>query len=826
MAQARKLEDGLLHIEQIAVPSVIFFEQCHNRYLSEQMSFIEVMSIWNAVGHAIFDQYLRGKGTKIDYFGTFSLDISNTPIFLPDQAIMKRFRLRPHKSPVKGNCLNQGVPYMAVAKHSRVPTNRSLTSRVLGAVLEHIAYCLSHEITSIVISISGVGEAVIERNGHFGVRFDKDFVAQLRDSRGSKGKTLSTLQAKRQQEKKKLQARHELAHPSFDTGRPTSRGSLRGDVDKPGLADPRGMAANAMGDGEAALMFVKRKLTKRHGMHALRSMRRILRVLDESGDGELDRSELTLGFRNLGLDLKHQVVEALFKLLDEDNGGSLSMDEFYLGLRRSMSVMREKVVTKAFDHVKSLCSLEEGEIKDGEVSVEKIRELHNCDWQPDVKAGKVRFDDMREVFVSMLDSTLLGPRNGFISRAKWVDYYQDVSACQEDDDFFDYMVRSSWNFWDQHGFEHFDEAAAAEPQEGFDREIIHGDEDDQSSLGSRSRRDADLARQGKPPRREPPPWECNEAWTHETMRSRNDWAAPPRPQQEDDGVRRLPVNVYGNLDKVLDMYEDEWGILRKALYKPRCSFDRLCKVLGISGASDFPRIPATSLATRLRQLDPSLRAKQCKECAMVSGKAVVEVSWLHEELVRRYGPNERERPSQMLDRVRKAVIEQCGSLGLRVLRDKLTEFDIDGNDSLTSYELKAGLNGFGIELNNREVEEVFHFFDTDRSNSISFSEFANAVRGELNEDRFAIVQDAWLNISHGSDSIPVQELVRCFDCSWYPSVQDGSVNEDAVLAAFQYNMGADNVNEEAFIGYHTDLSAGIQGDRLFETVVRNTWHLG
>mmetsp|Transcript_33935 Transcript_33935/g.78372 ORF Transcript_33935/g.78372 Transcript_33935/m.78372 type:complete len:123 (-) Transcript_33935:6-374(-) len=97
MAQARKLEDGLLHIEQIAVPSVIFFEQCHNRYLSEHMSFIEVMSIWNAVGHAIFDQYMRGKGTKIDFFGTFSLDISNTPIFLPDQAIMKRFRLRPHK---------------------------------------------------------------------------------------------------------------------------------------------------------------------------------------------------------------------------------------------------------------------------------------------------------------------------------------------------------------------------------------------------------------------------------------------------------------------------------------------------------------------------------------------------------------------------------------------------------------------------------------------------------------------------------------------------------------------------------------------------------
>ena len=34
------------------------------------------------------------------------------------------------------------------------------------------------------------------------------------------------------------------------------------------------------------------------------------------------------------------------------------------------------------------------------------------------------------------------------------------------------------------------------------------------------------------------------------------------------------------------------------------------------------------------------------------------------------------------------------------------------------------------------------------------------------------------------------------------------------------------MNEDLFTDYHTDLSAGIHGDRLFEAVVRNTWHLG
>ena len=88
------------------------------------------------------------------------------------------------------------------------------------------------------------------------------------------------------------------------------------------------------------------------------------------------------------------------------------------------------------------------------------------------------------------------------------------------------------------------------------------------------------------------------------------------------------------------------------------------------------------------------------------------------------------------------------------------------------------------------------------------------------------MQDAWFHVSNGSASVPINELVRFFDCSWYPSVKKGQVSENAVLAAFKYNIGDRDVDEEAFTDYHTDLSAGVRGDRLFEAIVRNTWHLG
>ena len=54
------------------------------------------------------------------------------------------------------------------------------------------------------------------------------------------------------------------------------------------------------------------QLFKRHHTYAARDTRRCLQLIDDSGDGEVSPTELTVGFRRLGLVLKPDLVNPLF----------------------------------------------------------------------------------------------------------------------------------------------------------------------------------------------------------------------------------------------------------------------------------------------------------------------------------------------------------------------------------------------------------------------------------------------------------------------------------------------------------------------------------
>ena len=65
-------------------------------------------------------------------------------------------------------------------------------------------------------------------------------------------------------------------------------------------------------------------------MHAIRTVRRSLKVIDDSGDGVIDRVELQYGFRNVGIYLEPQIIEGFFLGLDADKSGFLSIEGAYV----------------------------------------------------------------------------------------------------------------------------------------------------------------------------------------------------------------------------------------------------------------------------------------------------------------------------------------------------------------------------------------------------------------------------------------------------------------------------------------------------------------
>ena len=65
--------------------------------------------------------------------------------------------------------------------------------------------------------------------------------------------------------------------------------------------------------------------------------------------------------------------------------------------------------------------------------------------------------------------------------------------------------------------------------------------------------------------------------------------------------------------------------------------------------------------------------------------------------------------------------------------------DDDGSRQLSRGELKNGLRDYGIDLTPTELEQVFLYFDRDRSGSIDIDEFLLGLQGEMNERRKAMV---------------------------------------------------------------------------------------
>jgi Ca2+-binding EF-hand superfamily protein len=84
-------------------------------------------------------------------------------------------------------------------------------------------------------------------------------------------------------------------------------------------------------------------------MLGIRTIGRMFRIMDDSGDHKLNRVELTTGLHDYGLSFTPSEFEALWNFLDRDRSGTIDYDEFLRGVRGDMNDRRVEMVALAFD---------------------------------------------------------------------------------------------------------------------------------------------------------------------------------------------------------------------------------------------------------------------------------------------------------------------------------------------------------------------------------------------------------------------------------------------------------------------------------------------
>lgn len=192
----------------------------------------------------------------------------------------------------------------------------------------------------------------------------------------------------------------------------------------------------------------REKILSRGGKGIL-GLARQFKIFDDNNSGTLDLPELTKAIRDFKVDLSQNEIKILFNLCDVDQSGEVSYDEFLREIRGDMNNFRKNLVQQAFNKLDS--------DKSGAVEIDEIKRLYNCKKHPDVISGKKTED---EVYAEFMETFQLhaaikgkGVKDTTITRDEWQEYYENISASIDRDDYFELMMNSAWKLGERPSYE-------------------------------------------------------------------------------------------------------------------------------------------------------------------------------------------------------------------------------------------------------------------------------------------------------------------------------------------------------------------------------------
>jgi len=625
--------------------------------------------------------------------------------------------------------------------------------------------------------------------------------------------------------------------------------------------DARAMAARALDVGDIARK-VREKVVARGGSGGIKSLQRLLSIMDDSGDKRLSKDELKYGLRDYGITLSPTELDQIFIHFDHDRTGYISVDDFLLGIRGDLSERRKRIVRAAFNSIDT-----DGA---GYITVDEIVSCYDMTWHPDVRSGKKTLKEATLEFMAMWEN---GHPQSEISQQEFEEHYKDISASIDDDDVFEQMMRNAWRIDAvraprvvvavRGGGNKKEDVLATSLRSNRELGLERGGRE---KSGEKKKADGMIARLkasqgidvdsievkqakgGRPSAGAPAAMgarlsAAKEAWpamgapsplvsaNNSRVASNIAPAAPIR-----GAAVALSAAVAAAKTPSAPAF-DAFEVLRRLAYNPPVSIEQLGARLAVSVVSFTPRVAKGALTSRLAVLDPSLdRSALASIWKAIDPLDVgsIDLATLHEMLASRFGKDKSSgKNSGIIDKVIAKILERCGGAGgIKGLQRVLAVMDSSGDKRLDKEELKYGLRDYGIELNIRELDEIFLFFDRDRNGFVDISEFLVGIRGDLNERRKKLVRMAFdILDTDQSGIITVDEVASVYDVSRAPDVISGKKTAEQALKEFmsQWEKGSTAkdgvITFEEFEDYYKEISASIDGDDYFELMIRNAWRI-
>ena len=184
------------------------------------------------------------------------------------------------------------------------------------------------------------------------------------------------------------------------------------------------------------------------------------------------------------------------------------------------------------------------------------------------------------------------------------------------------------------------------------------------------------------------------------------------------------------------------------------------------------------------------------------------------------------------------ALARRGTRGIMSMRRSFMIADDNNDKTIDIQEFVKLCHDYKIPLNDSEIKAVFKEFDRDESDLIDYDEFVRGVVGEMNDFRKNIAKKAFKKMDKNNNGkIELDDIRNVYNAKHHPDVKSGKRVEDEILAEFldtfeyHFNLLNDNkskdrsITMEEWIEYYNNISASIDEDKYFETMMNNAWNL-
>jgi len=171
-----------------------------------------------------------------------------------------------------------------------------------------------------------------------------------------------------------------------------------------------------------------------------------------------------------------------------------------------------------------------------------------------------------------------------------------------------------------------------------------------------------------------------------------------------------------------------------------------------------------------------------------------------------------------------------GPVSLGALSRKFRAMDTSGDRLLSFNEFAKSVLDEGFAGSADDCRTLFRVFDSDCTGNVDYREMLAACCGTPSDRRRGVVLGVFRSLDPaGTGAVRLSELLRTFEARAHPAVRTGQRSAEEIQREFlgMFDVGPRGriVKLAEFELFYSAVSATIDDDRQFESVVQDVWQL-